>query len=254
MIVLAAVLAVSCKKETLTLFDEKNSGNSVYFQSPFLSAATGRDFTFGYSAPEVMDTVLNFTVVVSGKPADKEREFSLIAGEGSTMTKGTNYDFLDQKFVIPAQKVAANIKIKLYRTVDIRTERKYLYLKLKANDNFNTNVKQRVTTGKDTLSLLDYYIASDDLILPPYVWSNESYKSIIEGYLGLYSKVKLQLLIKVFEINPVVFSNPQYAKDNYFSVSLLTYWSGFMKLWLAREAAAGRIYKDENDVVITMSK
>lgn len=252
MIALVAITLGGCEKETLTKFDENVSGNSIYFQAPFLSSATGRSFTFGYSSPDVKDTVLSFTVSVSGKPVDKAREFILAAHEGSTLLPGVNYDLVDPKLNIPAQKVTANIKIRFYRTADIVTARKYLFLQLSANENFNTNVKQRVTTTKDTLSLLNYYFAIDDVVSPPYAWSAAPYKSNLDNYLGAYSKVKLQLLVELFQIDPVVFTDQKYAKDNYFSLPLLSYWGGFMKLWLAREAAAGRIHKDENGVVITM--
>jgi len=252
MVALVAIVLGGCEKETLIKFDESISGNSIYFRTPFLSSDTVRNFTFGFSGPDTKDTVLTFAVAISGTPANKEREFTVVANENSTLIPGVNYDFVDQKFSIPANKVNANIKIKFYRTPDITTERKYLHLHLKTNENFNTNVKNRITTSKDTLSLLDYYFAVDDLVTPPYPWSAAPYKTALEFYLGTYSKVKLQLLIELFEIDPVVFTDQKYAKENYFTPSLLGYWGSFMKLWLSREAAAGRVHKDENGVVIAM--
>jgi len=252
MLVTSAFLLAGCEKETLTKFDESKSGNSIYFQSPLLSTATGKGFTFGYSSPEVKDTVLSFIVAVTGKPVDAERKFTLAVRDGSSMVKGLNYDFLNPELSIPAQKLSTVVRIRLYRTPDIVTQRKYLFLTFEANEHFNTNLKTRVTTSKDTLSLLDYYIALDDVVTPPYAWSAAPYKANLDNYLGAYSKVKLQLLVALFGIDPVVFTDQKYAKENYFSLPLLSYWGGFMKLWLAREAAAGRIHKDENGVVITM--
>ncbi|WEK18990.1 MAG: DUF4843 domain-containing protein [Candidatus Pedobacter colombiensis] len=252
MLVMSAIIIASCKKETLITFDESISGNSIYFESPSLTTSTGKSFTFGYSGPGIQDTTLTFTVAVTGKPSDKDRTFSLAAQEGSTMTAGLNYDFVTESLSIPAKKVKTSVKIRLYRTPDILTQRKYLFLKLVPNDNFNTNLKNRVTTNKDTLSLLDYYVGVDDLVTPPYAWSVTPYKTNLDNYLGAYSKVKLQLLISLFEIDPIVFTDQKYAKDNYFSIPLLSYWGGFMKLWLAREAVAGRVHKDENGVEITM--
>lgn len=248
-----AVLALAgCEKATLITFDESKSGHSIYFQSPLLSSSTGTGFTFGYSSPEVKDTVISFAVAVTGEPANTDRKFRLYAADGSSMTQGLNYDFVDSELSIPAQKLSTRVKLKLYRTPDIITQRKYLFLKLEANEHFNTNMKTRLTTSKDTLSLLDYYIAVDDVVLPPYAWSATPYKTNLDNYLGAYSKVKLQLLVALFDIDPIVFTDQKYAKDNYFSLPLLSYWGGFMKLWLAREAAAGRVHKDENGVIITM--
>lgn len=252
MLVTGAFLLTGCEKETLTKFEESKSGNSIYFQSPLLSTTTGRSFTFGYSSPEIKDTVLSFIVAVTGKPVDKERKFTLSVREGSSMAPGLNYDFLNPEPSIPAQMLSTIVRIRLHRTPDIVTQRKYLFLTLEPNENFNANLKTRLTTSKDTLSLLDFYIAVDDVVTPPYAWSAAPYKSNLDNYLGAYSKVKLQLLVALFDVDPIVFTDQKYAKENYFSLPLLSYWGGFMKLWLAREAAAGRIHKDENGVVITM--
>lgn len=252
MLATGVFLLAACEKETLTKFDESKSGNSIYFQSPLLSTTQGRDFTFGYSSPAVKDTVLSFVVAVTGKPVDMERKFTLSVLDGSSMVEGLNYDFLNPELSIPAQKLSAIVKIRVYRTPDIVTQRKYLFLTPASNEYFNTNLKTRVTTSKDTLSLLNFYIAVDDVVAPPYAWSAAPYKANLDNYLGAYSKVKLQLLVALFGIDPIVFTDQKYAKENYFSLPLLSYWGGFMKLWLAREAAAGRIHKDENGVAITM--
>lgn len=249
---LTVIVAASCKKETLTKFDESVSGNSVYFRTPFLSNDIGRNFTFGYSGPAVQDTVLNLAIAVSGKPADRDREFAMVIQEYSTLKQGQNFDFVNPKFIVPANAVVANVRIRFYRSPDIATEKKRLALALVSNENFNVNVTKRVTTNKDTLSLLDFYFIIDDLASAPYAWSVTPYKTDLDNYLGAYSKVKLQLLVELFDIDPVVFTDQQYAKDKYFSVPLLSYWGGYMKLWLAREATAGRIHKDEKGQVITM--
>lgn len=246
------MMTMACKKDSINLFNQEESGSSIYFQAPFLATNTGKGFSFGFSPPSVKDTTFALTIASTGAATDKDRDFTLEVDPASTLIKGTNFDFLNPTFTMPAGKTTAKVNIKFYRTADIQTNGKFLFLNLIANDKFNTKVDRRITTNKDTLSLLNYVYVIDDIVSAPYAWAVTPYKTNFDNYFGAYSKIKLQLLVQLFSIDPVVFTDSKYATTNYFSVSLLSYWSGYMKLWLAKEAAAGRIYKDENGVVIAM--
>lgn len=253
MMMLPVLVSVTggCKKESLKVFDQPVTGSSIYFDGAYKGYDYGKIFSFGFSTAAVKDTVLSFDVAVTGQATQTDREFVLKPAI-ATMVEGVNYDFVDPVLAIPAGKLNTKVKVKLYRTADLTVERKSVFFNLLPNENFNTQLAKRVTTARDTVNLLNYYIIADDIVAAPYAWSVDPTKTILINYLGAYSKVKLQLLIQLFNIDPTMFTDQKKATTTVFTVSLMSYWGSYMKLWLSREAAAGRIYKDENGVVITM--
>lgn len=252
--VLVIPMVYSCKKESIDLFDQKETGNSLYFEAPFYDTDTLRKVTFGFKEKGFLDSIVAVSVATTGAPADVDREFMLELGSKTNMVKGVHYDFVSPVNTIPAGKVRTSVLIKLHRTADMQDKAVNLYLNLVANQNFNVQVKNRITINKDTLSLIKYRIMSDDILGAPYVWSVAPYKARFEDYMGTFSKVKLQLIVKLFDVDPKYFANPNYATSDYFTLPLLTYWSGYMKLWLDREALAGRQQLDENGKVITLGR
>lgn len=244
----------SCKKESIDLFDQEKTGSSLYFEAPFYSLDTIKKISFGFKAKDFIDSTISISVATTGAPSTVDRDFTLELGSMSSMVKGVHYDLVTPVTTIPAGKVRTRVLIKLHRTVDMQDKAVNLYLKLVANQNFNVQAVKRVVTSKDTLSLIDYRIVSDDILGAPYVWSVAPYKAQFEGYMGTFSKAKLQLIVKLFDVDPKYFAEPSYAINNYFSPSLMTYWSGYMKLWLDREALAGNPQLDENDKLITLGK
>lgn len=251
LVTLAVTALLGCKKKPLDTFNGDSSGVSIYFQTPSVSLSNGKAFSFGYYPGSLQDTVFNLDIAVTGLPSNIEREINLQPATGATLIEGVNYDFITKK-VMPAGKVTTSLKIKFRRTSDIQANAKFVVFNLVDNQSFNTLLKQRVSSSRDTISLLQYGYLIDDVLAAPYAWSAAPYKANLDNYLGAYSKVKLQLLVDIFNLDSSVFTNMKYAQDGYFSVAVLSYWGGYMKLWLAREAVAGRIWKDENGNVITM--
>lgn len=252
--VLLIPVVYSCKKESIDLFDQGKSGSSLYFEAPFYNADTIKKVSFGFKSKDFLDSTISISVATTGAPATVDRDFTLELDSKTSMVKGVHYDFVTPMTTIPAGKVRTRVLIKLHRTADMQDKAVNLYLKLVANQNFNIQAGKRVTTSKDTLSLINYRVVSDDILGAPYVWSVAPYKTQFEGYMGTFSKAKLQLLVKLLDIDPKYFADPSYAMTNYFTPSLMTYWSGYMKLWLDREALAGNPQLDENDKVITLGK
>ncbi|MGJ1420274.1 DUF4843 domain-containing protein [Sphingobacterium spiritivorum] len=259
-IVSLIVLLFSCKEDRLEIFDQQVSGSSIYFPEVYNTALDRKkDFIFEQSFGYMPDTVSVFikkiNVLATGPIMDVDRVFRISSSPESTLISGTHYNIDTDKLIIPAGKNTGSVNITLKRTADMKQQQLSTTLMLEENENFNTNIKYRFAPNQNfKVSLLKYTIKIDDILNAPYAWAVAPYKPMLEDYLGTYSKTKLQLLLDLFDIEPKYFIDEKYAKENYFTIALLSYWGGYMKFWLAKEASEGRIHKDESGQVITMGR
>ncbi|MGY5252562.1 DUF4843 domain-containing protein [Sphingobacterium spiritivorum] len=254
------VLLISCKEDPLQTFNQEVSGSSIYFPEIYNTALERKtDFVFEQSFGYMPDTVNVFfkkiDVLATGPIMDVDRIFKISSNPESSLQPGIHYNIEEDKLIIPAGKNKGSLNIILKRTADMKQQQLSTTLMLEENENFNTNIKYRFAPNQNfKVSLLKYTIKIDDILNAPYAWSVAPYKSLLENYLGTYSKRKLQLLLDLFAVDPKYFIDEKYAKENYFNLSLVSYWGGYMKFWLAKEANEGRIHKDEYGEVITMGK
>lgn len=239
---------ISCSKQELMTYDETSLGSSIYFYDSIYSGLrVNQDISFGYVASDLMDSIVRIPIRVTGSPADLDRAVKVQSDSTTTMVQGVNYDFYVPP-VIRAGLVTDTLKIKLYRTNELKDTTLHLGLVLTYNDNFNIDIPRNYTSSTAYASLLNYSINVNDIAGTSYLWTSTSYKSTVTAYFGTYSQEKVQLMMTVLGLSSSVF----YDGSTSIAIALVIGWSSYMKAWLATEKAAGRIYYDSKGKEITM--
>jgi len=232
---------MACQKDLETY----NGITGIYF-TPAIDGrnSIGIDSTiisFAYAKPATKDSIMKLVVRISGEPTNVARTFKLSILPTSTAIPGQHYEMMNPEFIIPANKVADTLKIKLKRTTDMLTESLILRLKLEDNENFNTPMQDRVintATGKK-LSFTTHAIWVNDLIKKPRAW--------IDGYLGSFSRKKLFLLAEVAEIKNIGDLDDLTLTP----LSKTVYYGTFMQRYLNEMKATGKtIYEDNGSEMI----
>lgn len=244
-LILLVWLTQSCKEDHLDLYNQQESGASIYFQSAYTNYISYFPLSFGYTTSDVQDSIIRIPVAITGNLVDYDRPFALRI-DSTTMQQGVHYDIVGTP-MIRANRAVDTLKIKLYRTADIQEKGVDLFISLVENDNFQTNIPFRYINGT-IYPLLDYHLYLDDIADVPYLWTTYVGKSYIFSTWGSYSKAKVDLMLKVLQIDPGYFYDSSYA----ISSQQILNWGSYMKYWLAAEKAEGRLYYDENGKVIDM--
>nr|WP_121269563.1 DUF4843 domain-containing protein [Pedobacter schmidteae] len=243
MFLLLCTALVACKKELKTY----DGLTGIYF-APAVDTRNyvGVDSTaisFAFAKASLMDSVMKLVVRVSGEPVNRERGFKLSIDPTSTAIVGQHYEILNSGFVIPANKVADTLKIKMKRTTDMLSQTFTIRLKLEANENFDTPMQDRVintVTGKK-LSFITHTIWVNDIVKKPKAW--------LDDYLGPFSRKKLFLLAEVAEIKNIG------DLDDYVitSISKLNYYGAFMQRYLNEMKANNKtIYEADEKTEMIM--
>lgn len=254
------VIVAGCNKDTLDLYSNEDSGSSLFFLNPYNTAFsnayqldTSFVYSFGYMPEYFKQINMEIPVKATGVASDVDREFKFVIDPASNLKQNVHYVIKNERFIIPAGKNDTTISITILRTADMQTEPLVAYFRLQENENFNVKLNYRTNNNRTQyINLLEYSLVVDDIIGPPYAWTVTPYKTNFDNYLGPYSKAKLQLIVDLFDIDPEVFIDENYAKTNYFSVAMMSYWANYTKYWLGKEAGEGRIYYDEHGEVIKM--
>lgn len=251
------VIFESCTEKDLITYDV-TGGNSIYFTEPYNTANSSRprdsvSAQFGFLADDVVSTVVSIPVKVTGPLVDYDREFSVQADPNGMLKEGTDFRFLNQPLVIPANTNDGVIQIEVFKSEVMKETRMITNLDLVPNTYFNTQIKTR----KSSLTLrevpvLRTRLIADDFNEIPYCWTNNPSRTTFNNYMGPYSKAKLDLIIELFDEDIEHFINPQYAMDYYFQADMVIFWASYMKFWLEKEASEGREHYDENGQLITL--
>ncbi|WP_316815767.1 DUF4843 domain-containing protein [Pedobacter nyackensis] len=232
MLITVIGVMASCKKESLTTYDNDKTGSSIYFKQ--LDQSTNyRSISFGYVEPFKKDSIVNFIVTVTGKVYDHDREYKLEIADSSTMVAGVDYDLLNTRTAIKAGKIADTLRIKLHRNVKMASDSLSLYLSVKPNEHFTNNLEYREKTVAGEKVKLYYNwvkLSVDDIVGAPYFWDitkNANAKNYI-GYLGSYSALKFQLCIQRFKWDVATVTKTTYMP----SPTLAVAWGNNLKAYL----------------------
>lgn len=245
-------LANACKEESLSLYDDKLSKNSIYF--PLAEKASSIDISFGYSRSNVKDSLIKIVVRAIGAPTNFDRPYDFSIADSSTLKANEHYKILEENRVIAAGKVSDTIRMQVLRKEDLRRDSLFLYLDLKPNANFTNNyLNKDITVGGKVLH--QYYtrmrVKVDDIAGPPPFWVSP-YGSYTEGYLGKFSVLKLQLLITRFNLNVNEVIQPTWFTSNA-NYTRMGPWSDNLKAYLKAMSEAGTpVYEADNKTLMTM--
>ena len=254
---LTVLLLCNCEKEKLSVYSNEDSGSSIFFLKPYNTAFnvmnpldTLYKFSFAYFVPDSTQTKLLIPVKATGLSQPFDRSFKIEVDPNGTLKQGVDFDIDNKELLIPAGKNDTTISLTIYRTASMLEQPLNATIRLLENEYFNTNIKFRTQTSNSLkVPILEYKLVVDDILGPPYAWTVAPYETYLIGQLGAFSRVKFQMILEIFDLDPEVF-NEASTKANYFSVANLYYFGSYFKYWLGKEAAAGRLYYDENNVLI----
>jgi hypothetical protein len=251
---LVILLVTSCKKATLTHY---NAADNIYFNfisdtDPVRYADT-TNVTFAFSNSSVTDTVFHLPVAVTGLAGTTDRTFGLTVDGSSTAVAGTDY-VLPSSLLIHAGHIVDTIPIQFKRTAAIRTKAVVLFLRLRANDQFKTQLTFRSRSSSDqllyiapgdTIAMQTFkMILSDMLQAGPY-WTNYSY------YFGDFSEKKVRLMNQVSGMPLDFWSVDLYSTQQQQSNAL--YYGGLMYRYLSDQAFGGNtIFEADGVTPMTM--
>lgn len=194
-----AIIAISCQKEPIALFDTGDSGvlfpglgdgatykgynsadKTYYINKSFVSIPLGEE-----------KMVVDFPVRVSGKESEKERivSYSVIADK-STAVAGTHYKILEAK--IPAGERYGYIRFELYRSQDL--------------DNSSVKVSLELLNS-DVLK-----VGSNEYKLGTLTWTNQlPMFPNSANYIRTYNMILLSPLAKTSAVNSYYSTNAHKA-------------------------------------------
>lgn len=229
-------LAMACKRDSLTVFDDAGSTNSIYF--PLADTTNRFDHSFGYAKTFVQDSTIKIVVRAIGNAYKTDRPYKLSIADSSTLKSGIQYEFLNKEFSIKAGKVADTLKIKLKRTPEMKKDSFFLYMDLKPNEHFsNEYFSGEVISGGKKIT--KYYtrmrLKVDDIAGAPWFWSKGSGASFFALYLGTFGTNKFQLLISRYNLDPVKITAVNYNPPTAQAIG----WANGMKAYLDQMAAMG---------------
>jgi hypothetical protein len=233
-VLLILIGVVSCKKQLMTY----EGLPDIYFNEPArLPAYSGEVLTdstvLSFSLSLVKDSAKNIVVAVTGAPVDHDRVYSLTINPASTAIEGTHYAPLPKVLTIKKNKLLDTIPVRFFRSADLRTKTVTLFLDLQANSNFVNQMNNKVLdklTNK-VKSFITYRIYVTDMIKKPKLW--------YDGYLGVFTQKKLNLIMEVLKITPAYL-------DVTASLGEQGAYGGYLQRYLNEMKVAGKtIYEDD---------
>ncbi len=239
----------SCKEQSLDIFDEADTGASIYFTLPYNTGGNtipqdSIAIKFGFMPEEVQTADYNISVSAVGPLHNVDRKFKIQISPDGTLKENIHFQVMQESLVIPADKRTGFIKVKVLKTEDMKKGALSTLFELLPNENFNTKIEYRWKSNlQKKVPVLKFAMMVDNKFERPYLW--EKNKGA-EGYLGEYSFVKLNLIIELFDEELEHFTDPKYTDEGYFTIAKMSYWGSYLKYWLGKEAQEGRIHLDEN--------
>ncbi|HWW41014.1 DUF4843 domain-containing protein [Pedobacter sp.] len=241
LLLLIGSVMVSCKKG-LETYDGQAS---IYFANAVESidkkpVSDSTVISFAFAGETVKDSVLKLVVRATGATTSADRVYNLVIDPSSTLAKQQQYEILNQKFIIPANKVADTLRIRLKRTKEMQDKDFKLVLNLIENDQFKTLMQSTVlnsSTGKK-LSYIKQIVWVNDILKQPKLW--------FDFYFGTFSRKKIFLMAEVMNFNIS-------ELDTYDTpIAKVLYYGGFMQRYLNEMKADGKTIYDEDGSEMTM--
>ena len=234
------VVAVSCEKKELMTYAGQPD---IYFN------AAGRRLIYSYetwtdssqvsfSFVTNQDSVQKIVVAIAGAPAATDRAYKLTVDPASTAILGKHYDALPASFVMPKNKILDTLSIRFHRTADLQAKAVTLILNLEANENFVTEMRDKVidVATEKRLSFVKHKIIIDDIIKRPKLW--------LDGFWGTFTRKKLFLMVEVLNISAAYM-------DASITIAEISAYGKFMQRYLNEQRSAGKtVYEDDGTEMI----
>lgn len=240
-VVAMLVTAVSCQKKELMTYAGQPD---IYFNAAAkLPSYQGEPLVdssqVSFSFITRQDSVQKVIVAIAGAPVATDRIYKLTIDAASTATVGKHYDALPTSLMIQKNKIQDTLRIIFHRTPDLQTKAVTLILNLEPNENFVTEMKDKVTdvaTGK-RLSFIKHRIIIDDIIKKPRLW--------LDGFWGTFTRKKLFLMTDVLNISASYM-------DASITIAETQAYGKFMQRYLNEQKSAGKTVYEEDGTEMIM--
>lgn len=191
------ITAVSCKRQLITYQGKAD----IYFNNAAQTSGSTENpladtIGISFSLVTVKDSVRKIVINAAGAPANVDRTYSLSVDASSTAVAGKDYDVLPTSFTIKKNMVKDTVLLKMHRTLDMQTKNLSIILNLNANENFVTEMKDKVidvATGK-RMSFIKYRVMVNDIVKKPGRWQ--------DSYFGVFTRKKLNFMCGFLNITP----------------------------------------------------
>jgi len=180
-IILLSFFLWNCSQEELPLYNGKTC---IYFSDKDTKGFL-KEMNFSFGLLNVMDSVIQIPVAVTGDTVNYDRYFSFTV-DSTTATEGVHFD-LPEQGVLPAGKAVGYIPVALHRIVD-DNEIYNLYLRLLPDENFELNIPEAYS-DKDTIDLTRMTLNFSSSITQPRIWR--------ESMFGYFSVAKYNTFSEV---------------------------------------------------------
>ncbi len=250
------LLAASCKKDKLMTY---NASDNIYFNYTYKSPGTDFPYyvdsvnlTFAFSPDTKEDSILRLPVAVTGTAKNTDRVFDVTVDPDATAMASTDY-VLPSSLVVHAGRTIDTMLVTLKRTTALKTNTLFFTMRLKANDQFKTQIQYRsrnsgeltyIAPGDTSATQFFKVIMSDQLQAGPY-WGNYSYD------FGDFSEKKVRLMNEIAGM-PLDFWSVDISVSQQQQANAL-YYAGFMNRYLNDQAYSGHpIFEADGVTLMTM--
>jgi len=254
-LILVFLMAASCKKETLMTY---NASDNIYFNYTYKAPSgpvyytDSLNVTFAFSDSTHKDSVLRIPVAITGTAKSTDRNFDVTVDPNSTAMAATDY-VLPSTFVLHAGRTTDTILVTLKRTLPLRTNTLFFTLRLKANDQFKTQImyRSRVSTdirfiaAGDTSQTQTFKVLMSDKLEAGQYWSSYTY------YFGDFSEKKVRLINEIAGMPLDFWSIDLYSSSQHQANAL--YYGGLTFRYLSDQAYSGNaVFEADGVTPMTM--
>ncbi|TCD29745.1 DUF4843 domain-containing protein [Pedobacter psychrodurus] len=231
--IMVLIVMVSCQKQLMTYegkpdiyFNEAGKiTNSSQFNTDSISIS--------FSLAKGTDSVQKVIIASTGAMSSTDRSYKLEVDPASTAIVGKHYDALPTSLFIKKNRTRDTVSLKIHRTVDMQTNSYVLYLNLVANENFATEMRDKVTNAATgtKMNFIKYKIIMSDILKKPRRWS--------DNLMGTFTRKKLFFMCDYLNITPAYL-------DTSISVAEGTAFPKLIQRYLNEQKIAGKtIYEDD---------
>lgn len=175
-LICSSILLLSCNKEELQIFNDKNE---LYFGYPYLPindvAADTLHVSFRFIEDDSYQVYI--PVKLSGMLLSEEKEYQLEIDSEKTTALPKNYKF-EKKYLFPANAVITSANFTVFKSDELNEDKKVIAISVVANENFGIGQREYAKT----------IITITNNISRPQWWDSSVEKSL----LGTYSDKKYE--------------------------------------------------------------
>ncbi|WP_316815744.1 DUF4843 domain-containing protein [Pedobacter nyackensis] len=218
LLLVLAIFGSGCSKDELLSFQEKPKVYIYKKSNDLVKDST--TYSFAIRAVSIVQDTVFVPLRIMGDAAAQDRTVNYQVMSKST-ADADSYQLLPA--VIKANQFTGYIPVVVKKTAAIKTKEGKLWLSIAASDSFEPGVADQ----------LNYLIKINDFLSRPSSWS--------DVYLGKYSRVKFELIIK--ETGYTDFTNVSFREYRFISQLC-------KNAVLLYQAAHGTMYDEDDDEVI----